>query len=137
MNVKLLKHYTWTADIQLEPVYVAPYIQTIAWNTPRPGDNNAFSMTLSGDRYISAFDYFVYNGENGKVFAQSLFDVIQDGSSLLPDWNTAFGYNEGEFYHDWEDTKLQGNILEKILPDLHSSLSNNILGAKNYYSKTF
>lgn len=129
MSFEALKNYKYIVDVQLEPVYVAPYIQSIAWNTPRPGDNNAFAMMLSGDRHISAFDYFVYNGENGKVFTQSLYDAITDGTSLLPEWGSAFAYNEGEFYHDWEDTKLAGNVLEKILPDLHTKLSEKILGS--------
>lgn len=137
LSFEALKNYKYIVDVQVEPVYVAPYVQSILWTTPRPGDNNAFSMVLSGDRQISAFDYFVYNGENGKVFTQSLFDVITDGTSLLPDWSTSFGYNENEFYHDWEDTKFQGNLLNKILPSLYTDLSSNILGTKNYYTKQF
>ena len=85
---------------------------------------------------ITALDYFTYAGENGKVFEQSLLDVIEDGADVVPNWDSAWGYNE-EYYHDYEDSKVSGNILNKFMADTYTSLNENILGAHNYYSKTF
>lgn len=136
LTVEIMDAYKYIIDVQVEPVYAAPYIQSIAWNTPRPESDNTFGLTLTGSRLINALDYYTYNGENGKIFEQSLLDVIQDGADVVPNWDSAWEYND-EYYHDYEDAKMSGNLMERFMEEKYTDLKTNLFGLHNYYTKTF
>lgn len=102
VTFEALKNYMYVVDIQVEPVYIAPYIQSISWTEPRP-DEGTYSahFGFAGDRVIEALAYNTYAGENGKVFEKSLLDVIQGDTDEIMPKKTDFGYNGDEYYHDW------------------------------------
>lgn len=135
VTFEALKHYQYIVDVQFEPVYVAPYIQSCSWVAPRPKDTEKFSMNFAGHRYADVLNYNTYNGENMKVVEHSLYDVIADGAKLLPE-HSEFGYNE-EYYADWHEKKFSGNLLGKINADSYAKLQEKLLGQHQYYSKTF
>lgn len=119
-------------DVQLEPVYVAPYIQTVSWT--RPIESQSFTFLLSGDRYADILSFNTYNGENTDVFEQSLYDVVKNGDSIMPEASDFVANNE--YLHEWNDTKLSGNLIQKISSDFYSTLSQKVLGSQNYYMWT-
>lgn len=136
MVVEALKNYKYIVDVQVEPVYVAPYVQTVSWTVPRPKDTaTPFKFAVSAYRYADLLNYNTYNGENIKVMEHSLYDALFNNGELLPE-TSEFGYNE-EYYADWHDTKFSGNLLQKFLEQTHTDLHANLLGMHEYYNKQF
>lgn len=128
MNFK--NWYKYVGEVSVEPVYVAPYIQNVAWTRPMGG--NTKSLTLSGSRDIQLLNYFMYAKEEMGTFQTSLFDTLKNGFRLPASSDVA--YSGGNFEHAWNDAQNSGNVLQKLLPSTYTDLSNNLLGAKNYYT---
>lgn len=59
-------------DVQVEPVYVAPYMQTVEWTRPDSvGDK--FALYISGDRYADILHYDSYAADVADVVEHSLY----------------------------------------------------------------
>eukprot|EP00347_Sterkiella_histriomuscorum_P003351 403364626 len=123
------KYYNMNMDVQFEPVYIAPYIQTISWIRPTEG----FSLAISGSRYADAFAYQTFANENMQVFQHSLVDFIQNESDLLP--TSGSMAPNSEYEHEWSDARFTGNLLSKLSASTYADLQNNLLGSHDYYSK--
>lgn len=101
-----------STDIQFEPVYIAPYIQTVMWLRPDK-DNTSPHMYVSGDRQINALDYMVVTMENADVIEHSLYNVIKDGASLMPDFELDW-ITSKEYESEHLENKLSGNLIKKL-----------------------
>ena len=123
------KYYTMNVDMQFEPVYVAPYVQSIAWTRPTEG----FTFTVVGSRYADAFAYQHWATENMQVFEHSIVDFIQNQADLLPTSSEMMANQEYE--HDWSDAKFTGNLLAKLSASTYADLQNNLLGYHEYFNK--
>lgn len=66
-----------------------------------------------------------------KVVEQSLYDVAFKQDGFLPE-ATDFQYNE-EYYEDFHDVKLSGNILKHINADAFGELKQTVTGHHVYY----
>ena len=123
------KYYNMNMDIQFEPVYVAPYVQTISWTRPTEG----FTFGVSGARFADAFAYYTKANENMQVFEHSLVDFIQNEADLLPTSSEMMANQEYE--HNWSDARFSGNLLSKLSATTYADLQNNLLGYHEYYNK--
>ena len=113
--------YDHVGEVQIEPLYVNPYTQSVSYFEPRPEDTYKFDINLAGLRYIDFLDYNTYWSENMKVVEQSLYDVaFKDGETFLPE-SSDFAYND-EYMEDYHDKKLSGNILKHINADSYNEL---------------
>jgi hypothetical protein len=120
---------TWfstTMELSLEPVYAAPYIQTVHWS--RFEANNGFSLSLEGSREVRAMDYELNVSENYGTTQQSFFEDM--GSLDLADFTL-----DDAFANDIEDTRYSGNLIELIDSDIVADLhQKEILGVVSYYT---
>lgn len=127
LNAELFDSYMHTCEVELVPLYFAPYEHTVTW--VRMEDGSDFGLSMSGDRNLEAGVLTTTVTNNAKTFMVSLWDVIDDGRDVTPasgDWS----YNE-DYEHEYEDPYYSLNIFEKL--DIIDG-SESWYGSHNYYT---
>ena len=121
--------YYMDNEVTFEPLYVAPYIQSVEWT--RPLDGQSIDLTVSGSREVRTCEQTMDKIENVSVWEQSLITdfALPEVADFMP---------QNNFEHDWEDGRFSMNLAQKVLPKVYDQLvSKKIVGAYDYYTHTF